>query len=111
MEAQMEKRTRITLSWNYEKEEQWLNEMSEQGLHLTKAGAIRSTFTRDPSVRYTYGLDYQHGLKKAISFRNIFSCTRMRAGSMLLPLAPCGIIFAEYGCRESCRGFIRMWDL
>lgn len=69
MEAQLEKRTRLTFSWNYEKEEQWLNEMSEKGLHLTKAGAIRSTFNRDQSVRYTYGLDYQLGLKNEESFQ------------------------------------------
>lgn len=52
------------MSWDYEKEERWLNELSAQGLHLTKGGAFSSEFERDETVRYTYGLDYQGGLTK-----------------------------------------------
>lgn len=44
------------MSWNYEKEERWLNEQSARGLHMTKGGAFRSEFERDGTVRYTYGL-------------------------------------------------------
>ncbi|GIP27003.1 hypothetical protein J23TS9_21330 [Paenibacillus sp. J23TS9] len=64
MGERLEKRYRLTMSWNYEKEEQWINELSEQGLHLKKAGALKSFFTNDPTTRYTYRLDYQPGLKK-----------------------------------------------
>ncbi|KHF32686.1 hypothetical protein CM49_05065 [Paenibacillus sp. P1XP2] len=59
MGEHLEKRFRFTTSWNYEKEEEWLNELSAQGLHLKKAGTFHSLFTRNPSVRYTYRLDYQ----------------------------------------------------
>ncbi|GIO65928.1 DUF2812 domain-containing protein [Paenibacillus sp. FSL M7-1455] len=62
MGEHLEKRFRFTTSWNYEKEEEWLNELSAQGLHLKKAGTFHSLFTRNPSVRYTYRLDYQPGL-------------------------------------------------
>jgi Protein of unknown function (DUF2812). len=57
----LEKRHRLTMSWSYEKEEQWINELSRQGLHFKKARMISSFFTRDESVRYTYRLDYQTG--------------------------------------------------
>ncbi|MEK0315517.1 DUF2812 domain-containing protein [Cohnella sp. 56] len=59
-----EKRWHSWMSWDYEKEERWLNELSAGGLHMTKGGAFRSEFERDDTVRYTYGLDYQGGLTK-----------------------------------------------
>ncbi|MDG0809302.1 DUF2812 domain-containing protein [Cohnella rhizosphaerae] len=54
--ARTEKRWHAWMSWNYEKEERWLNEQSARGLHMTKGGAFRSEFERDGTVRYTYGL-------------------------------------------------------
>ncbi|WP_141502434.1 DUF2812 domain-containing protein [Paenibacillus luteus] len=64
MGERLEKKFRLTMSWDYEKEEQWLNEMSSQGLHFKKAGFFNSSFVRNKSVRYTYGLDHQSGLTK-----------------------------------------------
>jgi hypothetical protein len=57
-----ETRYRVSTSWNYDKEELWINELSAQGLHFKKASLIRSAFIRDESVRYTYRLDFQQGL-------------------------------------------------
>ena len=62
MKQSLEKRYRLNLSWDYEHEEQWINKLSAEGLHLLKPGALKSTFARNSSVRYTYCLDYQPGL-------------------------------------------------
>ncbi|WP_217592573.1 DUF2812 domain-containing protein [Cohnella sp. GbtcB17] len=62
--ARTEKRWHAWMSWDYEKEERWLNELSARGLHLTRGSAFRSEFERDETVRYTYGIDYQGGLTK-----------------------------------------------
>lgn len=72
MEEQLEKRYRLNLSWDYEKEEQWINQLSAQGLHLMKPGTVKSWFKKDPSVRYSYCLDYQPGLKKGASMQDYF---------------------------------------
>ncbi|GLX70328.1 DUF2812 domain-containing protein [Paenibacillus glycanilyticus] len=62
MDDKLIKRRRLIMSWNYEKEEQWLNDLSREGLHFKKAGKFSSSFfARDESVRYTYRLDYQTG--------------------------------------------------
>ncbi|NIK69454.1 DUF2812 domain-containing protein [Paenibacillus sp. BK720] len=61
MSDKLIKRNRLTMSWNYEKEEQWLNDMSRDGQHFKKASMLSSFFTKDESVRYTYRLDYQTG--------------------------------------------------
>ncbi|WP_201008499.1 DUF2812 domain-containing protein [Paenibacillus glycanilyticus] len=63
MSDKLIKRRRLTMSWNFEKEEQWLNEMSRDGLHFKKASMASSFFAKDESVRYTYRLDYQTGQK------------------------------------------------
>nr|WP_219639005.1 DUF2812 domain-containing protein [Cohnella sp. CFH 77786] len=64
MEVRSERKYRLNLSWDYDKEEAWLNELSSQGLHLKKAGFLSGAFSRDESARYTYSLDYQPGFLK-----------------------------------------------
>ncbi|QHW32035.1 DUF2812 domain-containing protein [Paenibacillus rhizovicinus] len=64
MAKKVEKRYHVWFSWEHEKEERWINDLSRQGLHLTGAGAISSKFERDESVRYTYRIDHQPGLGK-----------------------------------------------
>ncbi|MFB5189745.1 DUF2812 domain-containing protein [Alicyclobacillus fastidiosus] len=59
-----EKRFNIWFVWDYEKEQQHLDHLSQEGIHLTKPGLFRSGFTRDRSVRYVYRLDYQPGLRR-----------------------------------------------
>lgn len=76
MEEQTVKRYRIYMSWDYEKEEAWLNKMSEQGLQFQKATMISSTFIRDKSIRYTYRLDYQTGNQKDAEFQEYIQLYR-----------------------------------
>ncbi|RUS43535.1 DUF2812 domain-containing protein [Cohnella sp. AR92] len=65
MAETMEKRYRLSLSWEHDKEENYLNRLSAEGLHFEKiSGFVRYTLKRDPSVRYTYRLDYQGGFNK-----------------------------------------------
>lgn len=69
MKQQTEKRYRLFMSWDYEREEAWLNEMSEKGLHFQKASLLSSSFERNDSKRYTYRLDYQTGIQKGAKFQ------------------------------------------
>jgi len=46
-------------AWNYEREIEDLNKMSEQGWQLVKGGMFSSKFKRDESIRYCYQLDYR----------------------------------------------------
>ena len=50
-------RYRAFLSTDYEKEERWLNEMSEQGFALVAAGLCRYTFEDCKPGEYTYKLE------------------------------------------------------
>lgn len=43
--------------WAFEKEEQWLNQMSAKGLHLTGAGLFRYEFEEGASREYQYRLE------------------------------------------------------
>ena len=44
-------------TWDYDKEEKWLNEMSEKGLQLTKVNGIRYQFEEDAEEKYTYRIE------------------------------------------------------
>ena len=43
--------------WNYEKEEQWLNEMSAKGLAFTDYSWCRYVFTDAPAGQYIYRIE------------------------------------------------------
>ena len=58
--------------WEYEKEEQDLNEASKKGLQLTEGKGIHSVFHRDDSVRYIYQLDYNTKVKDKERYKEIF---------------------------------------
>ena len=58
------------MAWNYDREEQDLDRMSEQGWQLIKGGCFFSIYTRQP------GILYRHRRKDVI-----WSCLRNRAGS------------------------------
>lgn len=58
-----EKRLDIWFTWNHEKQEQRLSELSKQGIHLITPGLFRSGFVRDDSSSYTYRLDYRPNLR------------------------------------------------
>ena len=56
--------------WNYEREQQRLDRVSAEGLHLTRPGKFWSSYARDDSRRYVYRLDYQTGLRTAAARRD-----------------------------------------
>ncbi len=43
--------------WNFQEEEKWINEMSEQGLHLVDAGRFRYVFEKGEPGAYRYRLE------------------------------------------------------
>lgn len=57
------RRPNLWFVWNYEIEQQRLDRLSSEGLHLEKPGKIMSRYARDPSKRYTYRMDYRPVLK------------------------------------------------
>ena len=59
-------------AWEYDKEEQDLNEASKNGLQLTEGGCFHSVFHRDDSVRYIYQLDYNTKIKDKERYKEIF---------------------------------------
>jgi hypothetical protein len=54
---------RIFLGSDVEKEEQWLSEMSKNGLHLKKYGFFTYTFDEDAGKSYIYQIDFQQEVK------------------------------------------------
>ena len=50
---------RMYAAWNYQREIDDLNEMSQKGWQLVKGGLFSSRFKKDESVKYRYQLDYQ----------------------------------------------------
>ena len=50
---------RVYSAWNYQREIEDLNRMSERGWQLVRGGCFHSRFVRDPEVRYRYQLDYR----------------------------------------------------
>ncbi len=50
---------RMYAAWNYQREIDDLNEMSEKGWQLVNGGLFASRFKKDESVKYRYQLDYQ----------------------------------------------------
>jgi hypothetical protein len=48
---------KIFFIWQYKKEEQWLNEMSNQGLQLKKADVGKYKFSRGNKGEYSYRLE------------------------------------------------------
>lgn len=52
-------RVRMYAAWNYQREIDDLNEMSEKGWQLVKGGLFSSRFKKDDSIKYRYQLDYQ----------------------------------------------------
>ena len=46
------------MAWNYDREEQDLDRMSEQGWQLIKGGCFFSIYTRQPGILYRHRIDY-----------------------------------------------------
>lgn len=52
-------RVRMYAAWNYQREIDDLNEMSEKGWQLVKGGLFSSRFKKDDGIKYRYQLGYQ----------------------------------------------------
>jgi hypothetical protein len=60
--------------WDDDKEEHWLQEMSQKGLHLLKPGFFgRYTFAQSEPRNYIYRLDFFTSPKKDNSYTQLFS--------------------------------------
>lgn len=49
---------RSYMAWNYDREEQDLDRMSERGWQLIKGGCFFSIYTRQPGILYRHRIDY-----------------------------------------------------
>lgn len=49
---------KVFMSWEYEEEERYLNEMSEKGWQATKGGCFHTCFEKASDKAYCYRLDY-----------------------------------------------------
>ncbi|HAM81919.1 DUF2812 domain-containing protein [Ornithinibacillus bavariensis] len=54
---------RLFLGSDVGKEEEWLTEMSRNGLHLQKYQLFSYTFEEDPEKSYVYQIDFQQNVK------------------------------------------------
>ncbi len=62
MNAKSIRRRKLFFSWQDEKQEAWLGEMSRQGLHLRELGSFGSfLFVEGSGKEITYRLDYNRG--------------------------------------------------
>ncbi|WKY46908.1 DUF2812 domain-containing protein [Eubacteriaceae bacterium ES3] len=56
---------RAYAAWNYDKEEQDLDEQSKKGWQLVKGGCFHSRFIQDESVTYRYRIDFNPTILKS----------------------------------------------
>ncbi|MEW9079144.1 DUF2812 domain-containing protein [Terrisporobacter glycolicus] len=67
MEKELKKSYRVYTAWNYEKEENFINENSNDGWQLVKGGCFHSVYEKDDSNKYVYKIDYNpETMKKSI---------------------------------------------
>jgi hypothetical protein len=68
-----EKKSKWFWAWQDDREEQWLAEMSRQGLHLQHAGAFgQYTFKRGTPREYAYRLDFVANARKNPDYYQLF---------------------------------------
>ena len=58
MNRELKKSYRVYAAWNYEKEENYINENSKNGWQLVKGGCFHSIYAKDDSKKYIYKIDY-----------------------------------------------------
>ena len=59
-------------AWEFHREVEDLDELSQAGWQLKKGGCFHSKFVFDDTVRYRYALDYQPRLEDPIRYREMF---------------------------------------
>ncbi len=55
---------KLFFAWNYEKEENYINEQSKAGWQIVKGGCFSSTYVHDPDSRYITRLDFNPEILK-----------------------------------------------
>lgn len=60
-------------AWEDDKEEEWLMEQSQQGLHLEEVSFITYRFNQGPPQDYAYRLDYLDSSKPTREYLQIFA--------------------------------------
>ncbi len=58
MSKELKKSYRAYAAWNYEKEEDFINENGSNGWQLIRGGCFRSIYEKDKSKKYIYKIDY-----------------------------------------------------
>lgn len=58
MEKELKKSYRAYTAWNYEKEEDFINENGKNGWQLVKGGCFHSVYEKDNSKQYVYKIDF-----------------------------------------------------
>ena len=58
MNRELKRSYRIYAAWNYEKEEDYINENSKNGWQLVKGGCFHSIYSKDNSKKYICKIDY-----------------------------------------------------
>lgn len=58
MNREIKKSYKAYAAWNYEKEEEYINENGNNGWQLVKGGCFHSVYEKDNSKRYVYKIDY-----------------------------------------------------
>ena len=64
---------KIYEAWEYEREVEDLNRMSEEGWQLEQGGCLHSVFRKNDKVRYIYQLDYTPRLQDKDRYLELFS--------------------------------------
>ena len=60
-------------AWEYRREVEDLNRLSDAGWQLKKGGCFHSVFYRDETARYRYALDYNNRIDDAARYRDTFA--------------------------------------
>lgn len=67
MKKEIKRSYKVYAAWNYEKEENFINENSNSGWQLVKGGCFHSVYEKDNSKKYIYKIDYNpETIKKSI---------------------------------------------
>ncbi len=73
MTAALVHKFKYHLIWEDDKEEQWLNDMARQGLHLVHANVLGNyTFARGEPAEVSYRLDYRLGGNRDANYFQLF---------------------------------------
>lgn len=64
MNTKPKKRLNIWWAWSYERQQEHLEVLSKQGVHLVNPGVFRGSFETNPDVRFAYRIDYQPSMRK-----------------------------------------------